>query len=348
MSKADKIRDFDPNGPGQLDLNIYGLPFTREEADIVLVSVPWEVTVSYGGGTLLGPESIMEASLQVDLYDSDAPEAWKSGIFMTEPDASLKSLSEKSRSKAEKYISALMEGAHPAQYATLIEEIDAACNQMIAFVKQQTASALDEGKITGLVGGDHSTPFGFMQALAERHQSFGILQIDAHMDLRSAYEGFTYSHASIMYNALQIPQVSKLVQVGIRDYCAEEIEVMQAQGMRVQTFFDDKMKQRVFDGESWKHLCNEIVASLPEKVYVSFDIDGLDPVLCPNTGTPVPGGLSYQEAVYLLRTLAASGKQIIGFDLNEVSPGESDWDANVASRLLYKLCVFAGKSRGLF
>jgi agmatinase len=87
---------------------------------------------------------------------------------------------------------------------------------------------------------------------------------------------------------------------------------------------------------------------LPEKVYLSFDIDGLDPVLCPNTGTPVPGGLSYQEAIYLIRKVVKSGRQLIGFDLNEVSPGQDDWDANVASRLLFKLCVFAGISRGLF
>jgi agmatinase len=348
MSKQDKIRDFDPNGPGQLDLNIYGLPFSREESDIVLVSVPWEVTVSYGGGTLLGPESILEASLQVDLYDADAPEAWKAGIFMTEPDPGLKKLSESSRAKAEKYIHALMEGARQEDHTALIDEIDDACRQMISFVKKETSQALQEGKITGLVGGDHSTPLGFMQALAEQHTSFGILQIDAHMDLRRAYEGFTYSHASIMYNALQIPQVSKLVQVGIRDYCSEEIEVMSEQGNRVEAFFDMQLKNRILEGDSWKTLCDEIVKTLPDKVYLSFDIDGLDPVLCPNTGTPVPGGLSYNEAIYLIKSVAKSGRQIIGFDLNEVSPGEDDWDANVAARLLFKLCVFAGMSRGLF
>jgi len=347
MSKQDKIRDFDPNGPGQLDLNIYGLPFTREESDIVLVSVPWEVTVSYGGGTLLGPESIKEASLQVDLHDADAPEAWKAGIFMTEPDAELKKLSELSRAKAEKYIQALMEGARQEDHTALIDEIDEACRQMISFVKKETSQALQEGKITGLVGGDHSTPLGFMQALAEQHTYFGILQIDAHMDLRRAYEGFTYSHASIMYNALQIPQVSKLVQVGIRDYCSEEIEVMSEQGNRVEVFFDTQLKNRIIEGDSWKTLCDEIVKTLPDKVYLSFDIDGLDPVLCPNTGTPVPGGLSYNEAIYLIKSVAKSGRQIIGFDLNEVSPGDDDWDANVAARLLFKLCVFTGISRGL-
>jgi agmatinase len=348
MSKAEKIKTFDPNGPGQLDHNIYGLPFTKDESDIVLVSVPWEVTVSYGGGTLHGPESILEASRQVDLYDSDAPEAWKAGIFMTKPDQELKELSMASRQKAEEYIDALMQGADPGDFRELTSEIDASCRQMIEFVRNETLQLLKQGKITGLVGGDHSTPLGFMQALAEEHASFGILQIDAHMDLRKAYEGFTYSHASIMYNALQIPQISKLVQVGIRDFCAEEIEVMQEQKNRVEVFFDAAMRNRLMEGDSWKDVCESIVNSLPDKVYISFDIDGLDPVLCPNTGTPVPGGLSFQEAVYLLRTLVKSGKEIVGFDLNEVSPGNDDWDANVASRLLFKLCVFAGMSRNLF
>jgi agmatinase len=94
--------------------------------------------------------------------------------------------------------------------------------------------------------------------------------------------------------------------------------------------------------------CREIVDALPEKVYVSFDIDGLNPALCPNTGTPVAGGLEFSQAVYLLRSLVHSGKKIIGFDLNEVAPGDDEWDANVGARMLLKLAVFAGLSNGIF
>ncbi|MEX1188747.1 MAG: agmatinase family protein [Bacteroidia bacterium] len=348
MSKAKKIEAFDPNGPGQTDLNIFGLPFTEDESEIVLLPVPWEVTVSYGGGTINGPDAILEASLQVDLHDSDVPEAWKSGIYMQEVNEEIRALSKSSREKAETYIESLANGASSSEYLQTIEEINAACEKMIDFVKNESSKILDSGKICGLIGGDHSTPLGYIQALAERNSSFGILQIDAHMDLRRAYEGFTYSHASIMYNALQIPQVSHLVQVGIRDYCLEEVEVMNVQGHRVKTFFDHALKTAQYEGLSWSKQVAEIINSLPEKVYLSFDIDGLDPVLCPNTGTPVPGGLSYPEAVYLIRKVVDSGRKIIGFDLNEVSPGNTDWDANVAARLLLKQCVFAGKSVGIF
>lgn len=344
MTKAEKIAAFDPNGPGQLDQNIFGLPFTAEDADIVILPVPWEVTVSYGGGTLDGPDAIMEASLQVDLYDADSPEAWKAGIHLLAPNKDIRSLSETAREKAEVYIDELANGANPADYQELIAEINANCETMIDFVETETAKLLDQGKVTALLGGDHSTPLGFLKALAKRHSAFGILQIDAHMDLRIAYEGFTYSHASIMYNALKLPQISKLVQVGIRDYCQEEIEVMNAEGNRVKTYFDDQLKSEQFEGKTWSQQVNDIIAQLPEKVYLSFDIDGLDPTLCPNTGTPVAGGLSYAQAVYLMRKLARSNKKIIGFDLNEVSPGETDWDANVGARILFKQCVFAAIS----
>lgn len=348
MNKQQKIESFDPNGPGQNDLNIFGLPFTAEESDIILLPVPWEVTVSYGGGTINGPSAIMEASLQVDLYDSDAPDAWKAGIFMLDEDDAIRALSNTSREKAENYINLLAQGAQQESFQKTIDEVNAACVEMISFVQEETSKILDSGKLCGLVGGDHSTPLGFIKALAERNESFGVLQIDAHMDLRKAYEGFTYSHASIMYNVLQLPQVSRLVQVGIRDYCQEEIEVMHSEGPRVVTYFDYQLQSALFEGHTWASLAKEIVKSLPELVYISFDIDGLDPVLCPNTGTPVPGGLSFQQAVYLLRMVAESGRRIIGFDLNEVSPGEKDWDANVAARLLLKQCVLAGKSVDLF
>ena len=104
------------------------------------------------------------------------------------------------------------------------------------------------------------------------------------------------------------------------------------------------LRRGLFDGESWGRLAGRIAADLPQEVYVSFDIDGLDPSLCPHTGTPVVGGLSFPEAVALLRTVAESGRRIVGFDLNEVAPdptGRSEWDGNVGARLLYKEIGFA-------
>ena len=203
--------------------------------------------------------------------------------------------------------------------------------------QSETASLLDEGKIVGLIGGDHSTPLGFIQTLADRHDSFGILQIDAHMDLREAYEGFTYSHASIFHNALQLPSVKKLVQVGIRDFCDAEFERSQSD-TRIDTHTMGMIRGKKFDGINWSSYVDQLVESLPEKVYISFDIDGLDPNFCPNTGTPVPGGLDFYEATFLIKKIVAAKKEIIGFDLSEVAGLGNDWDGNVGARILYKLC----------
>ncbi|HVA99402.1 MAG TPA: arginase family protein, partial [Bacteroidia bacterium] len=155
--------------------------------------------------------------------------------------------------------------------------------------------------------------------------------------LRDAYEGFEFSHASIMFNALKIKQVSKLVSVGIRDYCEAEATLISNSNGRIKTYFDRTLKNRAYKGDSWKSICIEIVNNLPEKIYLSFDIDGLDPKLCPNTGTPVAGGFEFEQALFLIETVIASGKKIIAFDINEVSPGKDEWDANVGARLLYRI-----------
>ena len=201
------------------------------------------------------------------------------------------------------------------------------------------------GKVPAVLGGDHSTPLGLMQAVAEQEGDFGILQIDAHADLRNAYEGFTYSHASIMFNALKIPQLKKLVQVGIRDICQAEA-VMAEKNERIRIFYDSDLKTAAFEGKSWKEQVKEIVEELPEKVYVSFDIDGLDPKLCSATGTPVPGGFEFEEAMYLIKSVVESGRKIVAFDLCEVGPGEDEWNGNVGARVLYRMANLAGVSQG--
>ena len=164
------------------------------------------------------------------------------------------------------------------------------------WVKELTCRLLKDGKKVGLIGGDHSTPLGYISALADIHENFGILQIDAHADLRDAYEGFIHSHASIMYNVVQrFPQVSKLVQVGVRDLCNEEMVFMRSTNGRISTFFDKDIKEAQYEGRTWRDICSDIIKDLPQKVYISFDIDGLDPKLCPHTGTPVPGGLKWSK-----------------------------------------------------
>src|SRR5690606_21984997 len=137
------------------------------------------------------------------------------------------------------------------------------------------------------------------------------LQIDAHADLRDAYEGFQQSHASIMYNVLQnCPNMVQLTQVGIRDIAESEVQLIENSNGRVKTFFDWNLKEEEFAGKTWADQVKVIISTLPERVYISFDIDGLYPYLCPNTGTPVAGGFALEQINYLFFELAQSGRTI--------------------------------------
>ncbi|MEY4926240.1 MAG: hypothetical protein RI894_676 [Bacteroidota bacterium] len=349
MTKQEIIDGFDPNGVCIANDNFAGLPYDEETADIVLFPVPWEVTVSYNAGTAGGPDNIRIGSLQLDLYDPDVKDAWKIGVFMQETSEKWLEESDKYRDIVEEYIGLLEKGepqdAHFMQ--NMARKVNIATDDMVKWVHGETKHLLKRGKFVGLIGGDHSTPLGYLQALSEVHtDGFGVLQIDAHCDLREAYEGFTHSHASIFFNALKIPTIQKLVQVGIRDFCEDELHYIQKSKGRVIPFFDQDLKERQFNGENWNTLCDEIVATLPQKVYISFDIDGLDPKLCPDTGTPVPGGFELQEVFYLFKKVVQSGRKIIGFDLNEVG-GEFEWDGNVGARAVYKMIALLGKSQGI-
>jgi agmatinase len=334
------LSQFNPSGISNPKANIFGLPFTEEDARLIILPVPWEVTVSYHAGTARISDHIFQASLQVDLYDPDAPDAWKQGIFMRTADKKVLLKSDYLRKEAELYIRYIAEGeaveANKFMTKTL-KEVNEGSAYLNQWVYEQTRALLEEGKLVGLLGGDHSTILGYLKALSERHGAFGILQIDAHCDLRKAYTHFTHSHASIMYNVLEeVPAVKRLVQVGVRDYSQEEWAYVCGSGHRIISYLDGELSRRAFEGETWQRIAAEIVEHLPDKVYVSFDIDGLDPKLCPCTGTPVPGGLETAQVHYLCRKILESGRTLIGFDLVEVGTG-SDWDANVGARQLLKL-----------
>ncbi len=355
MTKAEKIAAFDPNGLGAADAGLFGLPFTPADAEVIVIPVPWEVTVSYRAGTAQGPETVLAASAQVDLFDNTIPNAWQLGIALDEFSAPLAARGAELRTEAEQYIEYLAAGEPADQAAAMTgvpARVNAAGTELRAWIKARATAHLDQGKLVGLLGGDHSTPLGLLDALATRYEGadadgFGILQFDAHADLRPAYEGFEYSHASIMYNALKLPQVQKLVQVGLRDICEAEARLADESGGRVTMFFDAYLQEERLNGTSWKKLCKKIVGHLPQHVYISFDIDGLDPKLCPGTGTPVPGGLEFEQACYLIKYVVKSGRRIIGFDLNEVAPGtDPDWNGAVGARLLYKLCNWMAVSQG--
>jgi agmatinase len=333
---------FDPSSAALHD-GIYGLPFTPEEARVVLVPVPWEATVSYGAGTAGGPAAILKASRQVDLLDRETGRPYEAGIAMLEISPEVRAWSDEARARAGPVIAAGGPGDDPA-LKNAVADVDALGERMNAWVYDQVRRRLGEGKLVGVVGGDHSVPFGAIRAMAEAHPGLGVLHIDAHADLRRSYEGFRWSHASIMHNVLGLAGVARIVQVGIRDYSDEEDETIRAHADRIRTHFDPDLRRALFDGESFSRIAGRLVADLPREVYLSFDIDGLDPALCPHTGTPVLGGLSFAEVSALLRTVVESGRRIVGFDLNEVAPdpdGRSEWDGNVGARVLYKEIGFA-------
>ena len=336
------LSNFDPNSVGNPNNNLFSLPFSEEEARLVIIPIPWEVTVSYNAGTARAPDHIYHASLQVDLYDSEIKDAWKQGFFMRPSDKKVLMKSDYLRKEAELYINYISHGEIVSENKFMcksLKDINEGSIFLNNWVYEQTKELLAQGKLVGLLGGDHSTPLGFFKAISDKHGDFGILQIDAHCDLREAYEGFNYSHASIMFNALkEIPGLKKLVQIGVRDYCENEFEYIKNSSERVVTYFDNVIKERQYEGESWKQITDEIINQLPEKVYISFDIDGLDPKLCPHTGTPVQGGFETEQVFYLFKKITQSGRKLIGFDLNEVGISHDEWDENVGARCLFKLC----------
>lgn len=344
------LMHFDPNSVANANNNIFGLPTSEESARLVILPIPWEVTVSYRAGTARAPDHILNASLQVDLYDPDYKDAWKQGIYMMETNKKILTKSDYLRKEAELYINYISQGeaVEDNKFMTKsLKEVNEGSVFLNDWVYQQTKKLFEKNKLVALLGGDHSTPFGFYKAMADKYESFGILQIDAHCDLRKSFEGFDYSHASIMYNALeQLPQITKLVQIGARDYCEEELTYIQQSQGRVVCYFDKEIKESMMEGITWKQIVDTIISQLPDQVYISFDIDGLNPKLCPQTGTPVQGGFEADQIFYLFRKMHEAGKKIIGFDLVEVGVSQNEWDENVGARILFKMCSLLITSQG--
>lgn len=333
------IPPFDPSAAALPGSGIFGLPHGEGAAALVLVPVPFEATTSYGGGCSRGPEAILAASRQVDLFDVETGRPYEKGIHMIAPPEEVQNLARTGRAAAAPVIAAGGTGGSP-ELARAAAQVDEACQRVNAWVEDRVAGLLRAGKRVGLVGGDHSTALGSLAAHARRHPGMGVLHVDAHADLRVAYEGFTYSHASVMYNAARrLPEIARIVQVGVRDLSQEEHDFAAGSGGRILQHHDTELARARLEGETWAAQVRRLVDPLPRDVYVSFDIDGLEPGLCPHTGTPVPGGLSFQEAAYLLGAVVRSGRRIVGFDLVEVAPDPAggEWDGNVGARLLYKL-----------
>lgn len=344
---------FDVNAPAARDSGLFGLVTPVADAKVVVVPVPFEATVSYSAGTARGPEAVLAASHQVDLLDADVGRPYEAGIALDAPIAAAVEKNEVARAAARRCIDAIIDGRPPPREDNaLVDEAGAAINREL---RERVTTLLQDGRVPVVLGGDHSVPYGAIQACAAYlgDRPLGILHLDAHADLRDAYEGFAWSHASIMRNVVdRIPSV-RLVQVGIRDFSDGELDVIKAQPGRIATYFDSHLRPARLAGGFGK-VAEAIANTLPDHVYLSFDIDGLNPALCPHTGTPVPGGLTLDEIVTILDAVIAADKRIIGLDLVEVAPasdlqGEDlagSWDANVAARLLYKMIGYALLSRG--
>ena len=327
---------------------LFGVSCSLEEASVVIIPVPWEVTVSSRSGTALGPESILKASYELSMIRHEYAGAQEMGVTVLPIPHDWKALSDTLRHHTVGYIHGIESGFEKSSLKkSIIKKVDHYAYELKEDVKAQARTYLKAGKMVGVLGGDHSVSLGLFEALAEFYNNFGVLQIDAHAGLHNAYQGFTYSHASIMYNVLQLPHIIRLVPVALRNYSAEEAQEISAEEGRIFPFFDSSLKRQRFQGVTWEQICKSIIDTLPNRVYISFDIDGLDAKLCPSTGTPVPGGLDFDEVCYLFEQLVKAGKKIVGFDLCEVATGENmDWDAQVGSRVLYKLAMMMGASQG--
>jgi agmatinase len=339
---------FDPNAAAGPESGIFGLPHTEQDAGVVIVPVPFEATTSYGAGTADGPAAVLEASRQVDLFDRETGRPYEAGIAMLPIEPLIVRLNAEAKAAAERSRQAQAAG-DLATAADLRREVDRHCARVNDWLHGVVREQLDRGKIVGTLGGDHGCVFGAIAAHAERYPGLGLLHVDAHSDLRDAYEGFEWSHASIIDNvAKRLINVTRIVQVGVRDFCEDEVDAIEASQNRIHVAFDADLAHERLAGVSFKTQVERLVALLPRHVYVSFDIDGLDPKLCPATGTPVPGGLQFHEATFLIGEVVRSGRSLVGFDLAEVAPSKdgSEWDANVGARMLYKLIGHAVRSRG--
>ncbi|MBL4658272.1 MAG: agmatinase family protein [Flavobacteriales bacterium] len=336
------IQDFDPNAPSANPNNLFGLPHSAEEARLVVIPVPWEVTVSGKPGTANGPKQVLLASHQVDLFDAEHPELWKAGIAFDAFPTPLITLQAEAMKCINNYrklstVSNLQKDS--PQAIVLRKAVNECCEQVNYWVKRRAENWIEQDKLVATLGGDHSTCYGLVHALSEKHGDLSILQIDAHADLRNAYEGLTYSHASIMYNLMQLEGVNSLTGVGIRDISEEEHKTIESND-GITCHYDQQIRTNIYAGTGWASIVDTIVEGLGQTVYLSFDVDGLQPALCPNTGTPVPGGLEFEEALFLIAAIKKSGRTIVGFDISECGDGELD--GNVAARLLWRIFGVVG------
>ncbi len=272
-----------------------------ENSEIVIYSAPLEKTVSYGKGTKRGPAEILKASHYVEFYDEET----KREICF------------------EKGIAALpIEDFSKVGLKKSLDKIYANVKKLLA-----------RDKFVVSLGGEHSISFPIIKAHIEKYPDLSVLQIDAHSDLRQTYEGTKYSHACVMARVAELTK--SITQVGIRAQCKEEALFIEKNG--INTFYARDIRTNKH-GKDWQ---SKVVKTLGKNVYVTFDLDGLDPSLLPATGTPEPGGLFWDETMNLLRKVGES-RNIVGFDVVELAPSKAHPASNfIAAKLVYKLINYS-------
>jgi agmatinase len=272
-----------------------------ENSKVVIYSAPLENTVSYGRGTKNAPKAILKASHYVEFYDEE-----------TERELCF-----------EKGIATL-----PVNNLDKLKS-----KKAIEKIEKDISALLNDDKFVVMLGGEHTVTLGAVKAFHEKFNNLSVLQIDAHSDLRESYEGSIYSHASVMRRVFEINK--SIVQVGIRAQCKEEANFIKAK--KINTFYMRNIRLATAQ-KKWQ---NDVVNSLTQNVYISFDIDGLDPSIVPATGTPEPGGLFWDETLDLIK-LIGKKKNIVGFDIVELAPSRfhsaSDF---IAAKLLYKILNYS-------
>jgi agmatinase len=344
--KKKHIKNFDPEGT-RLPSKLFGLPFTTETAEIVVIPVPWDVTSSVKSGTSMGPSAVLSASLQVELFMDRIEDAWQMGIAMLPIDQGWHDKNNEARLFTDEYFYFLRGGEvrlSEKEIGIIIKNINALSENINDWVFQKSDELIKSGQIPVVLGGDHSAPFGLMKAIGKKHESFGVLQIGSRANLVSDYQKFIYSHASIMYNLLKLEQVTKLVQLGISDYGPEESKIMNNDD-RITTYFDYQLSRESFEGVTWNQQTDRIIETLPEKIYISLDINSL--ALQFSSSTDTPSWLTYHHLIYLFDKLAEAGKQIVGFDICEVSGHQGRWHAIIGARMLYYLSNITGATNKL-
>ena len=255
---------------------------TYDNSKSVVIQAPYEHTVSYGSGTKNGPKEIINASQYVEFYDEETDSEY-----------------------------CFEEG-----FATL-EEIDfenKANEEALQLIYNQVKNVIEDDKFAITLGGEHTISSACIQAHHEKYPNMSVLQFDAHSDLRDTYENSKWSHACVMARVCEFMDPKHITQVGIRAQAIEESKFIKENGIK--TFYANEIKRGVF-GSNWQ---KELVDTLNQDVYITFDVDYFDPSIMPATGTPEPDGFQYQETIEIIREIKRQGKQVVGLDLVELAP----------------------------